>query len=44
VLTRNSFFGTQEGEFDLTINSIKAVCQSGSVENGIVDRGIGVRL
>jgi hypothetical protein len=41
-----SFFGTQEGDFDLTIKEIKAVKQSGDVEKGVFgsEKGIGVRL
>jgi hypothetical protein len=41
-----SFFGTQEGDFDVTINVIKAVKQSGDVEKGVVgsEKGTGVRL
>jgi hypothetical protein len=32
VLTGSSFFGDQEGDFSLTIKSIKAVCLPGDVE------------
>lgn len=42
----DSFFGTQEGDFDLTINSIKAVAQPDDIEKGIIgsEKGTGVRL
>ncbi|CAN9148475.1 unnamed protein product [Alternaria alternata] len=38
-----SFFGTQEGDFDLTINSIKAVAQPDDIEKGIIgsEKGTG---
>jgi hypothetical protein len=42
-LMMRSFFGSQEGDFDLTINSIKAIKQSGDVEKGVIG-GTGVRL
>ncbi|EMD91497.1 hypothetical protein COCC4DRAFT_128193 [Bipolaris maydis ATCC 48331] len=35
-----SFFGSQEGDFNLVINSIKAVTQSSDVEKHLVGRGI----
>jgi hypothetical protein len=42
----SSFFGTQEGDFSLTLNSIKAVAQSEDIERGIIssEKGTGVRL
>lgn len=36
-LTQLSFFGEQEGEFSLTIKSIKAVTQSSDLEGGIAN-------
>ena len=41
-----SFFGDQEGDFDLSINSIKAIQQGSDAEKGIVgsEKGTGVRL
>jgi hypothetical protein len=43
TLTRHSFFGDQEGDFSLTIKSIKAVSQSLDLEGGIAT-GQNVRL
>jgi hypothetical protein len=43
TLTRHSFFGDQEGDFSLTIKSIKAVSQSLDLEGGIA-AGQNVRL
>ncbi|KAH7095794.1 complex I intermediate-associated protein 30-domain-containing protein [Paraphoma chrysanthemicola] len=40
-IMNRSFFGEQEGDFSLTIKSIKAVKQSGDAEKGIVARGNG---
>jgi hypothetical protein len=41
-----SFFGSQQGDFDLTIKEIKAVKLSGDVEKGVVSSeiGTGVKL
>ncbi|KAL1791999.1 hypothetical protein ACET3X_009750 [Alternaria dauci] len=38
-----SFFGTQEGDFDLTINSIKAVAQPHDVEKRTIGSGNNTR-
>jgi hypothetical protein len=41
-----SFFGSQEGDFSLSINSIKAISQTGDIEKHLagVSRGIQVKL
>lgn len=41
-LTFDSFFGDQEGDFSLTIKTIKAIKQSADLEGGIVSNGQNV--